>query len=160
MTAVTHQLDAGRALLEAGRDPLAATVSGALSSRCGVEPGSRLLVGFSGGPDSTALLLLLLALSEHASPPCARPEVLHVDHGLRDASADEEELVVSSLDSTGREVTPETSPVVSPESSLLVASAVSRREFRLSVLPGRVLSLAQMEYIDPTWGGVNQMFWR
>ena len=74
----------------------------------------------------------------------------------RDASADEEELVVSSPDSTGREVTPETSPVVSPESSLLVASAVSRREFRLSVLPGRVLSLAQMEYIDPTWGGVDE----
>ena len=69
---------------------------------------------------------------------------------------EEEELMVSSLDSTVREVTPETSPVVSPESSLLVASENSDREFRLPVLPGRVLSLAQMEYIDPTWGGIDE----
>ena len=75
----------------------------------------------------------------------------------RDAYVDEEEeLMVSSLDSTVREVTPETSPVVSPESSLLVASENSDREFRLPVLPGRVLSLAQMEYIDPTWGGIDE----
>ena len=63
---------------------------------------------------------------------------------------------MSSLDSTIREVTSETSPVVSPESSLLVALAESRREFRLAVLPSRVLSLAQMEYIDHTWGGVDE----
>ena len=63
---------------------------------------------------------------------------------------------MSSPDSTVREVTPETSPVVSPESSLLAAPAEARREFRLDVLPGRVLSLAQMEYIDPTWGGVDE----
>ena len=69
---------------------------------------------------------------------------------------EEEELMVSSLDSTVREVTPETSPWVSPESSLLVASENSDREFRLPVLPGRVLSLAQMEYIDPTWGGIDE----
>ena len=74
----------------------------------------------------------------------------------RDAPDDEEELRVSSPDSTVREVTPETSPVVSPESSLLAAPAEARREFRLDVLPGRVLSLAQMEYIDPTWGGVDE----
>ena len=89
MTLITPDLDVSRALLQAGRDPLAAEVAGALESRCDIEPGARLLVGFSGGPDSTALLILLLALSEHATPPCGRPEVLHVDHGLRDASAEE-----------------------------------------------------------------------
>ena len=70
----------------------------------------------------------------------------------RDATADEEELLVSSPDSTVRELTPETSPEVSPETRPTEA----RRQFRLPVLPGRVLSLAQMEYIDPTWGGVDE----
>jgi tRNA(Ile)-lysidine synthetase-like protein len=96
MTVVGHELDATRALLEAGRDPLAATVAQALSLRCEVAPGARLLVGFSGGPDSTALLLLLLALSERGSPACARPEVLHVDHGLRDASEQEADHVLAT----------------------------------------------------------------
>ena len=70
----------------------------------------------------------------------------------RDATADEEELLVSSPDSTVRELTPETSPEVSPETRPTEA----RRQFRLPVLPGRALSLAQMEYIDPTWGGVDE----
>ena len=74
----------------------------------------------------------------------------------RDATADEEELLVSSPDSTVRELTPETSPEVSPETSCLAGPTEARRQFRLPVLPGRALSLAQMEYIDPTWGGVDE----
>jgi tRNA(Ile)-lysidine synthetase-like protein len=101
MTVVDLQLDATRALLQAGRDPLAATVAQALSLRCKVPLGARLLVGFSGGPDSTALLLLLLALSERTSAPCARPEVLHVDHGLREASAQEAEHAVETCRALG-----------------------------------------------------------
>lgn len=76
-------------LLRAGRHPLAARVAHALRTQCNVASTDALLVGLSGGADSTALLLLLLGLSRHDSPPCAAPRVLHVDHGLRCASGAE-----------------------------------------------------------------------
>jgi tRNA(Ile)-lysidine synthase len=44
-----------------------------------VPPGSRVLVGLSGGPDSTALLLALLALNRDVV-------AAHFDHALRDSS--------------------------------------------------------------------------
>lgn len=47
-------------------------------------PGDRVLVGFSGGPDSTALLLLLAGLRSVFSISLA---ALYVNHGLRPAAA-------------------------------------------------------------------------
>jgi tRNA(Ile)-lysidine synthetase-like protein len=80
-------------LLAVGRHPLAAAVTESLRERCHAPDRARLLVGVSGGADSTALLLLLRALSERATPPCAVPVALHVDHGLREDSAAEAEHV-------------------------------------------------------------------
>jgi tRNA(Ile)-lysidine synthase len=68
--------DHGSAVLRAVADGLA-----------GVAPGEHLLVAVSGGPDSTALLVALLAL---APAQGWRVTVAHVDHGVRgrDAAAD------------------------------------------------------------------------
>ncbi len=53
-----------------------------------VAPGSGVLVGVSGGPDSTALLQVLLELApEHP----LRLQAAHLDHGLRGRSEREEE---------------------------------------------------------------------
>ena len=90
-----EELDLGQTLLHTGRHPLAAEVSTALLSRCGLRSGVRTVVGFSGGPDSTALLVLMRALSERQNPPCALPVAVHVDHGLRGESAREAEHAVA-----------------------------------------------------------------
>lgn len=51
--------------------------------------GGRALIATSGGPDSMALLALSLALHDRRTPVPFDPIVGHVDHGLRDESADE-----------------------------------------------------------------------
>jgi tRNA(Ile)-lysidine synthase len=47
-----------------------------------IDPGRTLLLGFSGGPDSLCLLHLLVENGFHVT-------AAHLDHGLRDSSADE-----------------------------------------------------------------------
>ncbi len=54
------------------------------------EPGARIIIGVSGGPDSMALLSLLVELRPHWDLDLM---VLHCHHGLR-AAADEEEALV------------------------------------------------------------------
>lgn len=76
-------------LMRAGRHPLASTLAHALANRCGITRGASIIVGFSGGPDSTALLVLLAALAEREDAPCAMPIAVHVDHGIRDESSDD-----------------------------------------------------------------------
>lgn len=58
----------------------------ALTGECRCAPGTRLLVGCSGGPDSTALLLALAALREDLGLSL---HAVYVHHGLR-AEAEEE----------------------------------------------------------------------
>jgi tRNA(Ile)-lysidine synthase len=53
-----------------------------------IPAGSRVLVGLSGGPDSVALTLLLRELEPRV--PMSLAGVVHVNHGLRDAAADDE----------------------------------------------------------------------
>jgi tRNA(Ile)-lysidine synthase len=67
-----------------GRDPAAALEAnlGAL----GIGPGAELVVAFSGGADSLALLALLAHLPDGVRPAV---EAIHVDHGLRPESAQE-----------------------------------------------------------------------
>lgn len=55
-----------------------------------LEPGEGVVVGCSGGPDSTALLLVLRALGHPAV-------VAHLHHGLRGAEADADEAFVADL---------------------------------------------------------------
>ena len=68
------------------QESLLARVRAALG-HAGVDCGSRLLVGFSGGPDSLCLLAVLCHFRH--SPLSLRLHALHVDHGLRRDSAAE-----------------------------------------------------------------------
>lgn len=52
--------------------------------QCGVEQGQRLIVGFSGGPDSLALSLALRRVTRLLELSAL---LVHVDHGLRNTSA-------------------------------------------------------------------------
>jgi len=80
LTAV--QSAVGQALLGQAAPPS----PGARRSRARTE--SPLLVAYSGGADSTALLSLVCSLRDARAPGFARPQAVHVHHGLhRDADA-------------------------------------------------------------------------
>ena len=57
-------------------------------------PEGRCLAGFSGGADSTAMILLLAAERDAGQ---IRPEAVHVNHGLRGAESDEDEAFCRQL---------------------------------------------------------------
>jgi tRNA(Ile)-lysidine synthase len=59
-----------------------------------LAPGDRVLVAVSGGPDSVALLAVLLKLRKRLGVELA---VGHLNHGLRGAAADEDEQFVRQL---------------------------------------------------------------
>ena len=59
-----------------------------LSKKLGKLPEGRVLAGFSGGADSTAMMLLLAGLRDTGR---VRPEAVHVNHGLRGAESDGDE---------------------------------------------------------------------
>ena len=93
-------IDAERLLLAASRSPLAARMAEGLE-RTGVV-GAPMLVAVSGGPDSTALFLLALALKQRRRVPGVGRLVLgHVDHGLREESVEEARMVRSLAAATG-----------------------------------------------------------
>ena len=74
-------------ILSAGRHPLAATLERALFERCMLSSDSTLLIGCSGGADSTALSVLGAALARRRQPTISPPVLMHVDHGLRSDSS-------------------------------------------------------------------------
>lgn len=81
-----------------GRSSFAAQVREALFGPCGVQPGAVLVVGVSGGPDSTALLLALAAIAARSTRSGGvRPVVVHVHHHLRGAEADRDARFVQRL---------------------------------------------------------------
>jgi tRNA(Ile)-lysidine synthase len=61
------------------------------SKRLGLKTGDAVLVGFSGGPDSTALLAALAASGRF------RVSALHVNHGLRGKEADRDEAAAPAV---------------------------------------------------------------
>ena len=65
-----------------------------LRERLGTLPDGRCLVGFSGGADSTAMMLLL---AEERDTGRIRPEAVHVNHGLRGAESDSDEAFCRSF---------------------------------------------------------------
>lgn len=68
-------------------DPLLRSVAETLAAYGMVRPGDRVLVGFSGGPDSTALLLSLYHLAAQQSISLG---AAHLNHGLRGERAAED----------------------------------------------------------------------
>lgn len=75
-------------------DPLVRSVDHTMTTHTMLEPDDRVLVGLSGGPDSTALLLCLhgLAKSKKISLGAA-----HLNHGLRGERADEDARCAADL---------------------------------------------------------------
>lgn len=73
----------------------AARVLRSIRTRRLLSPGERLGVAVSGGPDSTALLLVLLELAP--SLGVVVDCVIHVNHGLRGAAADADAAAVAAL---------------------------------------------------------------
>ena len=62
-------------------------LSGIVIDPC-LIPEGRCLAGFSGGADSTAMMLLL---AEYSDRGMVMPEAVHVNHGLRGREADDDE---------------------------------------------------------------------
>ncbi len=60
-----------------------------------LEDCSGIVAGVSGGADSVCLLRVLLSLREQGAVPGIPVYVVHVNHGLRDAAAQDEEFVRS-----------------------------------------------------------------
>jgi tRNA(Ile)-lysidine synthase len=73
-------------------------VAGAADRRAVIKRGEAVLIACSGGPDSTALLD---ALARLGPPRDWRLTVAHVDHGLREGSASEAELVARLAEARG-----------------------------------------------------------
>ena len=78
------------------KDPLVLIVKNFLDSK--LVPGKPLLLGYSGGPDSKALLYLLLQC-RHFYP--IDLHVAHVNHGWRPESREEAEILQGEAASLG-----------------------------------------------------------
>ena len=78
------------------KDPIHVCLKKFLEANC--APQKPILIGFSGGPDSLALLHLLLECSKEF--PC-EIHVAHVDHGWREESAKEAEDLKIQIEALG-----------------------------------------------------------
>jgi len=74
------------------RRPFVKAVESELRADCGVEPGQRLLVAVSGGADSVALAVALAVLAARRQW-ALDVHLAHINHHLRDAADDDEQLV-------------------------------------------------------------------
>src|SRR2546422_2088414 len=85
-------------------EPMAALAARLEASllRLGVADGVPLVLAVSGGPDSVALMHLAV---EAALGHAWRPMVAHLDHGLREGSADDAQFVADAASQLGLEVT-------------------------------------------------------
>ena len=95
VSGIVDAFDVEHAVLAASRSPLAAVMERAVS-RIGIAPGP-VVFAVSGGPDSTAMLLLARALITRRTPsPLGEIVVGHVDHALR-AGTEQEASMVRTL---------------------------------------------------------------
>ena len=78
--------------------PLEKRLFHALQEKCGVIRGQTGLISLSGGPDSLALLYLLVAVREELG---LKLQAIHFDHGLRPESAREAEWVADRMRDLG-----------------------------------------------------------
>jgi tRNA(Ile)-lysidine synthetase-like protein len=78
---------------------LCLAVAGFLTDICGHAPQHQTwIAAYSGGPDSTALLVMLQILAPRLG---ARLEAAHLDHGLRPSSADEARAAAAACQGRG-----------------------------------------------------------
>lgn len=79
------------------KNSVMARVHGTVQDHAMLTPGDSVLVGVSGGPDSVALLRILIALAEKLSVSIA---VAHLNHCLRGKESDRDEAFVRELAAT------------------------------------------------------------
>lgn len=88
--------------IAARRHPLVHAVAHSIEKHGGAAHGDYIVVGVSGGADSTALLLAMAELrnrTNSAGVPFIRPVAVHVHHHLRDSADDDAAFVQSLCDS-------------------------------------------------------------
>jgi tRNA(Ile)-lysidine synthase len=76
------------------KNKLIKTVEGTIKAYSMIEPGDSVLVCVSGGPDSVALLHIILSLTQRFS---LRVGVAHLNHSLRQKDSDDDAEFVASL---------------------------------------------------------------
>lgn len=89
--------------IAARRHPLVATLARNLRQRCGVSAATQMVVGVSGGADSTALLLGCAILRErrHRGAPGVGLTAVHVHHHLRESADDDAKFVQALCERLG-----------------------------------------------------------
>ncbi|MBU1163704.1 MAG: tRNA lysidine(34) synthetase TilS, partial [Proteobacteria bacterium] len=81
-------------LLKDYKNKLIKTVGATIKAYRMIEPGDSVIVGVSGGPDSVALLHIILSLAQQFS---LRVGVAHLNHSLRQKDSDDDAEFVESL---------------------------------------------------------------
>ncbi|MCJ7617737.1 MAG: tRNA lysidine(34) synthetase TilS [Desulfobacterales bacterium] len=81
-------------LLKDYKNKLIKTVGATIKAYRMIEPGDSVIVGVSGGPDSVALLHIILSLAQRFS---LRVGVAHLNHSLRQKDSDDDAEFVASL---------------------------------------------------------------
>ncbi|MBA3018513.1 MAG: tRNA lysidine(34) synthetase TilS [Proteobacteria bacterium] len=81
-------------LLKDYKNKLIKTVGATIKAYRMIEPGDSVLVGVSGGPDSVALLHIILSLAQQFS---IRVGVAHLNHSLRQKDSDDDAEFVASF---------------------------------------------------------------
>jgi len=119
-------------------DPLVQTVERTLVRGCMVQPGDRVLVGFSGGPDSTAVLLCLHHLAEKLSIALG---AAHLNHDLRgDRAAADARHAAGMAANLGIPCVVETHSVAAFRQDRRMSPEEAAREVRYRFLQGAAIA--------------------
>ena len=119
-------------------DPLVRSVEKAIKAYRMLQPGDRVLVGLSGGPDSTALLLCLHQLAEKLSISL---KAAHLNHGLRgDRAAHDARHAANLADALGIPFITETHSVEAFRQNHRMSPEEAAREVRYRFLEGAAIA--------------------
>ena len=125
--------DSAETLRRASRHPLIARVADGLV-RAEVDATERVLLLVSGGSDSMALLVAMAALADRVSSSTRSSiAVLTVDHGLREESAMEVQLVASAARALGIETCVCERVELKTDSNILAAARDARYQVAVAV---------------------------
>lgn len=99
-------------------------------NKCKIQPG-KLLVAVSGGPDSVALLHLLLDVRDHLQ---IEPVVAHVNHSLRPEAGEDEKFCQQLAAMSGLEIISKTVDTKACASTKKMSIETAARELRYQAL--------------------------